>query len=301
MDREDPLGHCCTVRCGKRIWKGIKLRRAVLFYVLFVLALSSVYCVGAFSDAVRFIAGGYSPTGKEISVLLGFGGTLLSLFGLVAVFDNNSSKVKVFWYFIVSRLILLIVILILDVAALRGCETYALNAKAVSALQIEVENHEFQHRLATEIPGVTALSIGFGTGGATGSEFVLAVSKEPSHTADIEPDVVGSKLAKLLPGLAPTDITVEAEADNKERFRVTVWKPLSTTGLAYNAALMYLQQHKECSSGRWWYGWKSIFDISLCFYMIFPVGRLWWSLQYPRYLLTFTKDAIFDETSPLIK
>eukprot|EP00397_Hematodinium_sp_SG-2012_P055395 GEMP01067574.1.p1 GENE.GEMP01067574.1~~GEMP01067574.1.p1 ORF type:complete len:227 (+),score=23.81 GEMP01067574.1:560-1240(+) len=224
-------------------------------------------------------------------------GIIFCLIGMLGLGDNNSFHVRIFWYFILARFVALIFILVVDVVALSGCEAYSFSPSSVTVLQKKVGNTEFQERLASGIPGVAALAIGFGKN----TTFILAVTKEDSWTTDIKPYAIRGQLAHHLPDIAPDDISIEADLADKNRFVVTIWKPLGKTGVDYNSTLMYLRQHNQCGAERAWYGWKSAMDIALSFYIIFPIWRLWWSLQYPRYLLSFTKDPIFDESTPLLK
>jgi hypothetical protein len=77
-----------------------------------------------FNKDVRLLPGGYNPTTAYFGVMLGCAGMLFGLTGFLGVVDNRVSYIQAYNWFQWTKLAVGFLIFVMDMFALRGCESY---------------------------------------------------------------------------------------------------------------------------------------------------------------------------------
>jgi len=115
MAIQKDLGRCCLC---------VPIRIGVGLLCLITFLHGIVCTLIIFNKDVRLLPGGYNPTTAWYGVMLGCAGMLFGLIGFLGVVDNKVSYVQAYNWFQWSKLAVGFLIFIMDLFALRGCESY---------------------------------------------------------------------------------------------------------------------------------------------------------------------------------
>lgn len=109
------LGECCGC---------IPLRQGVMALAAMTLLFSLVELIGLFTDYVRIGAGGFQPTTRVISGVMGALGLVYGSVGILGAYDGTPVYIQHFWFFLVAHLTIGIAIFMFDMVALHNCEAW---------------------------------------------------------------------------------------------------------------------------------------------------------------------------------
>jgi len=115
MAIQKDLGRCCLC---------IPIRIGVGILSLITFLHGIVCALIVFNKDVRLLPGGYNPTTQYIGVWLGMFGMLFGLIGVLGAADNKVAYIQAYNWFQWSKLSVGVVIFVMDLLALRGCEAY---------------------------------------------------------------------------------------------------------------------------------------------------------------------------------
>jgi len=130
MAIQKDLGRCC-------LCVPIRIGVGLLCLITFFHGIACTLIV--FNKDVRLLPGGYNPTTAYFSVWLGCCGMLFGLIGFLGVIDNKVSYVQMYNWFQWSKLAIGLMIFIMDMFALRGCESYPFDIQSQIKYNVPVD------------------------------------------------------------------------------------------------------------------------------------------------------------------
>lgn len=121
MGRSEHMGECCCC---------IPLRRGVLVLAVLTVLTGFVSLIGLFTDRLATTVGGFSPTSKVIMGVFGACGLIFGLIGTLGAYDSTLAYVRYFWQFTIAHILVSLIVFVMDLIELHGCESWANDVQA---------------------------------------------------------------------------------------------------------------------------------------------------------------------------
>mmetsp|Transcript_81795 Transcript_81795/g.243982 ORF Transcript_81795/g.243982 Transcript_81795/m.243982 type:complete len:226 (-) Transcript_81795:130-807(-) len=99
----------------------------VLIYAVFMLLLSLAAALSLVTEDFRTMVGGYSLVLRTLVSVLGGIGTFFSVGAIIGINDNCSGWVRPFLYYVLVRVVVVLVFFVIDWRELQGCEHYTIS------------------------------------------------------------------------------------------------------------------------------------------------------------------------------
>lgn len=102
----------------------IPIRTGIALICLYHFCHAFVCLYGLFAADIRLQSGGYNMVFDRVQVVVGAFGIIFAFTGLLGVYDNKVTWIKVYNYFQFLKLATLVVVFLADLYTLRNCETW---------------------------------------------------------------------------------------------------------------------------------------------------------------------------------
>merc|ERR1719421_206140 len=111
------LGDCCCC---------VPLRQGVLLIAGVVILFSIISLIALFTESfsTQVLVGGFGPTSKVISGVLGACGLVFGSIGMLGAYDSTPVYVSAFFYYLVCAVCIGVVVYAMDMIELRECEAW---------------------------------------------------------------------------------------------------------------------------------------------------------------------------------
>lgn len=115
---EHYVGHSCGC---------VPVRYTVTLYAVLMLILSLAASLSLVTEDTRALVGGYSLSLRYLVSIVGAIGAFFSVAAIIGIHDNSATWVRPFLYFVLARMVVVVIFFIIDWRELQGCESFSLS------------------------------------------------------------------------------------------------------------------------------------------------------------------------------